>query len=435
MIYFVNQLICCGQKFGKTKMIQELLINMTIVKPWKKNVAFYLSSQIISLFGSMLVQCVLAWYITLETQSGLMMTIAIICGFLPMFIISPFSGVWADRMSRKKLIIYADALVAVSTMVLAFAFLIGFRDIWLIFAVMAVRGLGQGIQQPAVNAFIPQLVPQDKLMRVNSVSSSAQSAMMLLSPALAGGLMTFAPLWAIFLIDVATADVAILILAFLVRVNTEKNGAPPADKTGYFHDLRLGLKYIACHNVVAKLFLFNGAMMIMAAPIAMLSPLQVTRLFGADAWRLAAVDIGFSAGMLLGGLALMSWGGFKNRHSTITLSAYIFAVCTVVFGLIESFWPFIVFMVIVGTAMPMFSTPFITLLQETVKPEYLGRVFSFSTMIGSLAMPAGLLVFGPLADVVGLGILFILTGSVQLVLSVFFMVNKPLREAGRPRLQ
>lgn len=422
-----------AEQAGRLHRLQELLNNMTIVKPWKKNVAFYLSGQIISLFGSMLVQCVLAWYITLETQSGLMMTIAIICGFLPMFLISPFSGVWADRMNRKKLIIYADALVAVSTMVLVAAFLLGFRDIWLIFAVMSVRGLGQGIQQPAVNAFIPQLVPQDKLMRVNSVSSSAQSAMMLLSPALAGGLMTFAPLWIIFLIDVATAVLAILILAFLVRVDTEKCDAPPEAKVGYFHDLRLGLNYITRHKVVATLFIFNGAMMIMAAPIAMLSPLQVTRLFGADAWRLSAVDIGFSAGMLLGGLVLMSWGGFKNRHSTITLSAYIFAVCTVVFGLINSFWPFIAFMVIVGTAMPMFSTPFVTLLQETVEPEYLGRVFSFSTMIGSLAMPTGLLVFGPLADVVGLSILFILTGSVQLVLSALFMLNKALREAGRPR--
>ena len=405
---------------------------MTKQRSWKRNVAFYLSSQIISLFGSMLVQCVMAWYITLETQSGLMLTIAILCGFLPTFLISPFAGVWADRLDRKKLMIYADALVAVSTLGLAAAFLLGYRDVWLIFAVMAVRGLGQGIQLPAVNAFIPQLVPQDRLMRVNSISSAAQSAMMLLSPALATGLLAFVPLGAIFLVDVVTAIAAIVILAFFVHAEAEKRQTARQAGAGYFHDLRLGLNYIARHRVVAALFLFNGAMTIMAAPIAMLSPLHVTRLFGADAWRLAAVDIGFSAGMLLGGLALMSWGGFKNRHSTITLGAYIFAVSTVIFGFLNSFWPFIAFMVVVGTAMPMFSTPFVTLLQEIVEPDYLGRVFSFSTMMGSLAMPAGLLVFGPLADVVGLGILFILTGAVQVVLSILFTLNKPIRAAGQP---
>jgi DHA3 family macrolide efflux protein-like MFS transporter len=203
-------------------------------------VAFYLTSQIVSLFGSMLVQCVMAWYITLETQSGLMLTIAILCGFLPTFLISPFAGVWADRLDRKKLMIYADALVAISTLGLAAAFLLGYRDVWLIFIVMAIRGLGQGIQQPAVNAFIPQLVPQDKLMRVNSISSSAQSAMMLLSPALATGLLAFARLGAIFLVDVVTAIAAIVILAFFVQAGTVKRETAPAAQVVIFMTCGLG---------------------------------------------------------------------------------------------------------------------------------------------------------------------------------------------------
>lgn len=405
---------------------------MTSNRSWKKNVAFYLSSQVISLFGSMVVQSVMAWYITLETQSGLMMTIAIVCAFLPTFFISPFAGVWADRYDRKKMMIYADGLVAVATLVLAAAFLIGYKDVWLIFVMMAVRGLGQGVQQPAVNAFLPSLVPKEHLMRVNSISGSVQSGMMLLAPALAGGLMAIVPLGAIFLVDVVTAAIAIMILALFVRAESDGCEKTPDQKVGYFHDLRLGLHYVAQHKVIAALFMFNGAMMIMAAPIAMLSPLHVTRLFGADAWRLAAVDIGFSAGMLLGGVILMAWGGFKNRHSTITLASFIFAGGTVAFGLLGSFWPFILLMVVIGASMPIFSTPFVVLLQETVDPDYLGRVFSFSSMLGSLAMPFGLLVFGPLADVVGLAVLFIITGAVQLLLSLLFMLNKALRAAGRP---
>jgi DHA3 family macrolide efflux protein-like MFS transporter len=404
---------------------------MNTSKPWKKNVAFYLSSQIISLFGSMLVQSVMAWYITLETQSGLMMTIAIICGFLPTFLISPFAGVWADRRDKKKLIIFADALVATATLGLATAFLLGYKNVWLIFAAMAVRGLGQGIQQPSVNAFIPQLVPQDQLMRVNSIASSAQSAMMLLSPALAGGLMAFAPMGAIFLIDVVTAAAAITILTFFVRIDAPKTEAAAETRIGYFHDLKLGLNYVVHHKVVATLFIFNAAMMIMSGPVAMLSPLQVTLLFGADAWRLAAVDIGFSAGMLAGSVLLMSWGGFKNRHSTITLGAFVFSLGTIAFGLLGSFWLFIGMMVIVGVAMPIFSTPFTTLLQETVEPAYMGRVFSMANMLGSLAMPLGLVVFGPLGDVIGMSVLFVGTGSVLVLLSLLFALNKALRAAGR----
>ncbi|NLW11189.1 MAG: MFS transporter, partial [Clostridiaceae bacterium] len=64
---------------------------------WYKNAAMFLASQTVSLFGSSLVQYAIMWYITIETQSGVMMTISIICGFVPMFFLSPIAGVWADR--------------------------------------------------------------------------------------------------------------------------------------------------------------------------------------------------------------------------------------------------------------------------------------------------------------------------------------------------
>jgi DHA3 family macrolide efflux protein-like MFS transporter len=399
---------------------------------WKKNIALYLASQIISLFGSMLVQCAMSWYITLETQSGTMMTIAIICGFLPTFLVSPFAGVWADRYDCKKIIVLADGLVAASTLGLVAAFMFGLRDFKLIFAVMAVRGLGQGIQQPAVNAFLPRLVPQDMLMRVNSVSSSAQSAMSLLSPALAGALMTFAPLEYIFLIDVATAALAITIMWIFVRAEKPER-AQAAQKAGYFDDLKIGLRYIGGHKVVRALFAFSSALMILSAPAAMLCGLRVTQAFGPEAWRLSVSDVGFSAGMLVGSALLMTWGGFKNRHATICLGNYIFAVTTILFGVVPDFWLFIAVMVLCGTAMPFFSTPFVVLLQETVEPEYMGRVFSFSSMVMSLGMPLGLVVLGPLGDVIGLDMLFIGCGAVLLVMSVLFNANKTLRAAGEPR--
>mgnify|MGYP001412232014 CR=1 FL=1 len=71
---------------------------------WKQNTVLFLSGQIISLFGSMLVQYAIMWHITLVTKSGVMMMISIICGFLPTFLFSPFAGVWADRYNRKLLI-------------------------------------------------------------------------------------------------------------------------------------------------------------------------------------------------------------------------------------------------------------------------------------------------------------------------------------------
>ncbi|MDR0812881.1 MAG: MFS transporter [Oscillospiraceae bacterium] len=394
-----------------------------------RNVVLFLAGQIVSLFGSSLVQCAISWHITLETQSGTMMTIALVCGFLPTFLVSPFAGIWADRFNRKRLIILADALVATATLGLAAAFWLGLRDVRLIFAVMAVRGLGQGIQQPAVSSLLPGIVPQDKLLRVNSINSSAQAAMLLASPALAAVLISFASLENIFIIDIATAAVAIVILGFFVKVK-QKSAEPQPGKASYLQDLKLGLGYIAKHKLIKQLFVFSAVMSILISPIAVLYALQVTRLFGADAWRLGFADAGFAAGMLLGGLLLTIWGGFKNKHSTMSLGMLVMSAGTVLCGVVSNFALYIAIMVFIGVSLPIFNTPAITLLQEKVDPDFLGRVFSLTTMLSSLAMPLGLIVFGPLADIIGLNTLFIITGAAQLAVTLFAVLNKTIRAAG-----
>lgn len=113
---------------------------------WKRNTTRFLLGQTISLFGSSLVQYAIMWYITLNTQSGVMMTISIISGFLPTFFLSPFAGVWADRFNRKFLIVGADSMIAFATLILAILFLLGYDAIWLLFVMSAIRAVGSGIQ-------------------------------------------------------------------------------------------------------------------------------------------------------------------------------------------------------------------------------------------------------------------------------------------------
>ena len=157
-----------------------------------------MSSQGLSLFGSMLVQYAIIWHITLTTQSGLILTIATIAGFLPQIVISLFAGVWADRYPRKRLIIFADALTAVSTLILAVLFLMGYGEIWLLVLVSAIRAVGAGIQTPAVSAFLPQIVPTDRLIQVNSINGTLQPFIMIAAPLVSGGLLSLARLEAIF---------------------------------------------------------------------------------------------------------------------------------------------------------------------------------------------------------------------------------------------
>jgi DHA3 family macrolide efflux protein-like MFS transporter len=160
---------------------------------WKRNAILFLCGQALSLFGSSLVQYAVMWHVTLNTQSGTMITLFSIAAMLPMFFISPFGGVWADRYNRKHLINMADASIALVTLIMALLFFMGYDYVGLLLYLCRCPRAGPGIQTPAVSALIPQLVPEDKLTKFNGFNGSIQSACMILAPMASGAILSFAP--------------------------------------------------------------------------------------------------------------------------------------------------------------------------------------------------------------------------------------------------
>lgn len=391
---------------------------------WKRDVMIFLSGQTISLFGSMLVQYAVMWHITLETKSGVALALAAVFGFLPQAIVSIFGGVWADRVNRKALIIGADATIAASTLALAILMLNGMTDLWLIFVALAIRSTGAGIQMPAVSALIPQITPTEHLMRVNGINGSIQSAMALIAPAAAGALYALASLTAIFFVDVVTAAIGIGLL-MLVAVPTIRNAA--AEGTGYFTDLVEGVKYIAHHAFVRWLLVLFGVVFLLTVAPSYLTPLMVARTFGDEVWKLTVLELAFSIGMVIGGIVIAVWGGTKNRVAMIVVSSVLFGALSIALGLSTNLWVFFGFMFLVGIAVPFFSTPSMTLLQETVEPERQGRVFGFVGIVMAVAMPIGMVVFGPLADQFSVEILLVAAG----ILMFLVIATAVLVPAGR----
>lgn len=398
---------------------------------WKKNTLLFLGSQTISLFGSSLIQYAITWYVTLTTQSGAMMTISIVCGFLPTFLLSPFAGVLADRYSRKALIVLADALIATATLILALVMWSGYDAIWLLFVMSAVRSLGTGIQTPAVGAILPDIVPEDKLTKVNATNGSLQSLVLLVSPMVSGALLSLATIEAIFMIDVITAAIAIFILLAFLRVPVHAK-ALQTQTTSYFADMRQGFAYIRSHDYVRLYFRFCAFFFVLAAPVAFLTPLQVTRTFGDDVWRLTAIEITFSLGMTLGGVVMAAWGGFRNKVHTMTLACLVIGAATFALGVVPNFWVYLFFMSLCGVVMPMFNTPATVLLQEKVEPDFLGRVFGVLGMIASSMMPLGMLLFGPMSDAVKIEWLLMGTGFLMFVQGFFLVGSRVLVDAGKP---
>ncbi len=394
---------------------------------WKAKTAIFLTSQMFSLFGSSVVAYAVIWYITLETASSWLMTVSILCSFVPQIIISLFAGVWADRYNRKMIIILADLFTAVATLILAILFLSGIRSLTMIFIITALRSLGSGIQAPAVSAILPQIVPTDRLTKVNGLNNALFSALQLLAPAVGGLLLATVGFGAAMFVDVGSALIAVGIMLFLRVAHPERDNT----EQSALRQLADGVRYTKQHTLLRRLLILFAVYFFMITPAAFLTPVMIARSFGEEVWRLSANEMVWTAGSLLGGVLISVWGGFKNKLATFMLSCAGFGVTFALLGVAKNFYVYLFIMFIAGIFMPIASTVETVLIQETVEEDMLGRVFSIVQIIITAAMPLGMLLFGPLGDIVPIEWLLIASGIILVILSPFALLCDPEHSASR----
>jgi MFS transporter, DHA3 family, macrolide efflux protein len=408
---------------------------------WKKKASAFLACQGVSLFGSSITSFALVWYITLKTGSGKWFAALMICSYIPQMLISFVSGSWADRFSKKMLIIASDGSIAVFTLALALIvpFLSTDKELFPLILIIAVlRSFFTGIQMPAVNSVIPLLVPKDSLMRFNGINAAVQSVVQFAAPAAAGAVLSFRSLYVALFIDVVTAAIGIGIFIFIKvpHTSTVPSSVPsPADTSAVsdtahmddendasagtdnssgsqsaFADMKQGLTYARENSFIGILLLCYGLFIFLSCPVGFQCALYTSRTFGDTYWYLTAVEIVGFAGMALGGIVIGAWGGFKNRVVTLFTGLALFGLLTVGMGIAPDFIIYLVLMLILGIALTMIQTATTTLIQERTSDAMQGRIFGFQNIMYSGCLSLGMAVFGPLADVMSMRILIVVTG-------------------------
>ena len=386
---------------------------------WKKNIIRFLLAQTISLFGSSLVQYAIVWYITLETSSGIMLMISTLCGFLPQIIISIFAGALIDKYNRKKIIIFTDITIALATLLLALIFFMGYKELWILFAVLIVRSSGTGLQTPTVNSIIPTIVPKEKLMKINGINSTLGSLMMFLSPVVSGAILSVATLEVTLLIDVVTAIIGVLVTltVFIAATNKEDK------ESSYLNEIKNGFLYLKENKFIRKLLLFQILILFLISSAAFLTPLMIARSFGNEVWRLTASEMVYSLGMILGGILISFWGGFKNKLNTTIIAGAIYGAVMLGLSFAPTFIIYLIFNTLIGTTTPCYNTPLTVTIQEKVPSKMQGRVFSFMQISSSCALPLGMVVFGPLADIVSVELLLMSSGILVIVVTIIAFIS------------
>jgi DHA3 family macrolide efflux protein-like MFS transporter len=341
--------------------------------------------------------------------------LAMLCNLLPQVLLSLFAGVWADRYSRKHLIMLADGFIAIATLALAISFLLGFGRIELLLIVLAVRSLGASVQTPAVNAIYPQLVPEERLAKVQGINQTIGSVSALITPAIGGVLLGTAGIVGAFFVDVVTAAVAIAVMSSI-----HAEGPPKPLMKSVWQEINAGFSYIRGHDRLRRLFICLLFSFLFVTPAFTLNPLLIARSFGDEVWRLTVHEIVWSSAMIASGIFVSVKGKFRDKQRTIALCIVGFGVAFALMGLSWNYVSFLVFLGAAGLFWPVLSTAQTVFVQETVPPEMLGRVFSAIQLIITGTVPIAILFYGPLADVVRIETILLISSALLAVVGVIY---------------
>lgn len=391
---------------------------------WRNKIISFFISQSITLFGSQVVQMAIVWYVTLQTSSGSWIAAFSICSYLPQFLVTFPGGAWADRYDRKLLIIGADAGIAVITLGMFLLIpQISERDTLLraLLAMSGLRSIGAGIQFPAVNAVIPQIVPKESLMRYNSINAVLQSTVQFLSPAAAGVILTMGTLRFALLIDVFTAIIGIGIFGHILLPQKEEK--IPSDSV--YSDIREGIRYAFSRKMTGSLLMSYGIFTFLCVPAGYFSGLFVSRVYGGTYWYLTLTEVWGFGGMTAGGILMSILGnscsGLKKRRNILFAGFIVFGIMSAGMGIVKSFAFYLIFMGIYGVALTTVQTTITTLIQEYTKSSIQGRILGFMGAMYAVCYPVGMAVFGLMADRILLQWIMIGSGIVLILVPVFLL--------------
>ncbi len=372
------------------------------------------AGQAFSLLGSALVQFALVWWLTTATGSATVLAMATLMAVLPSVFLAPFAGALVDRWDRRLVMIVADGLIALATIGLAGLFLTGAERVWAVYAVMFFRSAGGGFHWAAMQASTSLMVPEKHLSRVAGFNQTLQGAVNIVGPPLGALLLELVPLQGVLAIDVVTAMLAIAPLLFIQVPQPESgsNEGGSRPEVSVMQDVREGLGYVRRWPGLLAVLVMASVINLLLTPATSLMPILVTDHFGGEALELGWLESAWGGGVVVGGLILGAWGGFRRRILTSLMGLTGVGLGFLLVGLVPP-WAFLwavgaIFLA--GMMNPITNGPVFSIIQASVDPSMQGRIFALIQSMAAAATPLGMIIAGPVADALGVRIWYVVGG-------------------------
>jgi len=368
-----------------------------------KNYIFLYSGQLFSLLGSSITQFVIIWWITIETESTIILSIASFVYILPMTLAMPIAGVIVDRYNRKKIIVIVDSLQAFTTLFIIMLFNLEITEPFVIIILNGLLGLFQGIHMPTVSAIVPTMVPKDKLSRINGVSFLFSGFIHTIGPIIAATLLAFLPIKSVLWIDPITFIIALIPL-ILIKIPIVRSGEETQNKkSSFIAEFKEGFQTLKLIPVVSMMLLVSMFINFLLRPFQTLMPYFIYFINSGSPSDLALISAFISGGMLMGAIITSIKKEWKHMIFIYFSGEAALFLPTVVFVFLPkgSFLLMGIVGAVYGMIMPILNTIYLTLIQTNVPADKMGRISSIDWTVSLAISPFGALFAGFIAEFVG----------------------------------
>jgi MFS family permease len=395
-----------------------------------RNFRLFFGGQSISLIGTWMTRIATAWLVYRLTKSSLLLGTVSFAGQIPTFLLAPFAGVLVDRMNRRKVLVWTQALAMVQSLALAALTLTHVINIHEVLALSVCQGIINAFDMPGRQAFMVQMVEdRGDLSNAIAINSSMVNLARLIGPSLAGLVIAATSEGWCFLID-GVSYIAVIVSLLLMKVHVE---AIKRATTSMVDQLKEGWTYVSNFAPIRTILLLFALISLMGMPFVVLMPVFAAQVLHGGPHTLGFLMGALGVGALISALSLVLRKSVRGLLKMIPVAAGVFGIGLVGFGFSNKLWLSLLLMLVTGFGMMQGMTASNTIIQTLVPEDKRGRVMSYYTVAFVGMAPFGSLLAGALGHAIGSQRTVMISGVACILGSLWFWTRlKAIRKEMRP---
>jgi MFS family permease len=358
-----------------------------------RNFRLYTMGGIVSNTGTWMQRVAQDWLVLELTHSGTALGITTALQFLPFLLVTPYAGLLADRSSKRKLLAMTQLSLAASAGLLGLLAVTGIVQVWQVFVLAFVFGVGTAFDAPARQSFVVEMVGRDVLPNAVGLNSASFNIGRIVGPGLAGALIAAlgsgpeATGWVILLNAVSYLAVVSSLRA--MHASELSPSVPLARAKGALRD---GVHYVLARPDLIFVFVVAFGVGTFGLNFQMTTALMATGEFHKGAGEFGLLGSMMAIGSLTG--ALLSARRGYPRRMVLVLAATAFALAEIAAGLMPTYWTFALWLPVVGITALTLLNSLQTVVQLSVDADIRGRIMALYMMILMGGTPFGAPIIG-----------------------------------------